>query len=265
MRMEEGANFTEHINTFNRVVSDLERIGSKVEDEDKDLLMLVSLPKSYKSLMVIVTCGKSSITSSEVQIALLSYDQREKRTSEESTSTGASDGQGLVVKSNHGGKGKKKKGKSQCHHYKEWSHIRRFCPKYKADGVANIAAKSAADSDSEVLTLCIMGMGDINIKSKDGGEMVLRDVRYVPWACKNLISLGELHDNGYTYHVDRDKLFMRVKKNKKLMLKGRRTRNNLYKVRVSIVPGGAEEKHDEAAGSAGAIGSDEGSDDGSCT
>lgn len=308
MRMQEGANLTEHINTFNRVVSDLERIGSKVEDEDKALLMLVSLPKSYKSLMVTLTYGKSSITSSEVQTALLSYDQREK-TSEEGASAGVSDGQGLVVKGNHGGKSKKKKGKPQCHHCKEWGHIRRFCPTYiKADGAANIAVKSAADSDCEVLVLAselfdevwmldsgssyhvtsnkewfstykpgdfgavyqvdgapqrIMGMGDIKIKSKDGGEMVLQDVRYVPRARKNLISLGELHSNGYIYRVDRDKLHMRVKKNKELVLKARRTRNNLYKVHVSIVPGGAEEEHDEAAGSAEATESDEGSDAGS--
>ena len=57
---------------------------------------------------------------------------------------------------------------------------------------------------------------------------------------------------------------MRVKKNKELVLKGRRTKNNLYKVHVSIVPGGAEEEQHEAAGSAWATESVEGSDAGSC-
>jgi hypothetical protein len=41
--------------------------------------------------------------------------------------------------------------------------------------------------------------------------------------------------------VDRDKETMRVKKDKKLGLKGRGTKNNLYKVHVCIVPGGGEE------------------------
>jgi hypothetical protein len=72
----------------------------------------------------------------------------------------------------------------------------------------------------------------------------------------------ELHGNGYVYHVDRDKLTMRVKKVKKLVLKGRRTKNNLYKVHVCIIPGGAEEEG--AVGLAWATESDEDSDAGSC-
>ena len=56
---------------------------------------------------------------------------------------------------------------------------------------------------------------------------------------------------------------MRVKKNKKLVMKGRRTRNNLYKVQVFIVPGGA--KQDEVmTGVVGATESGEDSDAGSC-
>ncbi|KAK1660668.1 hypothetical protein QYE76_048827 [Lolium multiflorum] len=84
---------TEHVNAFNRVVSDLARIEDKVEDEDMALLMLTSLPKSYKGLVVTLTYGKTIITSSEVQTSLLSYDQREKTTAEEAAA-GASDGQG---------------------------------------------------------------------------------------------------------------------------------------------------------------------------
>ena len=292
LKMQEGANLTEHVNAFNRVISDLARIEVKVEDEDRALLMLTSLPKSYKGLVVTLTYGKTSITSSEVQTALLSYDQREKKTSEEGASADASDGQGLMVRNNHGGK-KKKRGKVQCFHCKEWGHIRRLCPMYnKTDGAANIAHTPVDFSESETLALeselfdevwvldsgssyhvtsnkewfstykpgdfgvvyqvdgapqRIMGMGDIKIKTQDGDELVLQDVRYVPRARRNLISLGELHGKGYVYRVDRDKLTMRVKKNKELVMKGRRTRNNLYKVRVCIVSGGAEEEQDKAA------------------
>jgi hypothetical protein len=60
--------------------------------------------------------------------------------------------------------------------------------------------------------------------------------------------------------VDRDKETMWVKKDKKLGLKGRRTKNNLYKVHVCIVPGGGE----EVAGSTWATEPDEYSDARSC-
>jgi hypothetical protein len=75
-RMQEGTNLTEHVNALNRVVSDLEHTGAKVEDEDRALLMPTSLHKSYKSLVVTLTYDNSIITSSKVQTVMLSYDQR---------------------------------------------------------------------------------------------------------------------------------------------------------------------------------------------
>ena len=95
LKMQEGTNLIEHVNTFNRVISDLARIEVKVEDEDRAILMLTSLPKSYKGLVVTLTYGKTSITASEVTTALLSYDQREKKT-EDSTSAGATDRKSVV-------------------------------------------------------------------------------------------------------------------------------------------------------------------------
>ena len=131
------------------MISDLARIEVKVEDEDRAILMLTSLPKSYKGLVVTLTYGKTSITASEVSTSLLSYDQREKKTSEDSNSAGAIDGQAFFVKNNNGGKSKKKK--PQCFHCKEWGHIRRFFPTWKkANGSANVAA---IDEYSDTLVL----------------------------------------------------------------------------------------------------------------
>jgi hypothetical protein len=44
----------------------------------------------------------------------------------------------------------------------------------------------------------------------------------------------------YVYRVDMVKLAMRIKKDKRLVMKSRRTRNNLYTVYVSIIPAGEE-------------------------
>jgi hypothetical protein len=115
LRTQDGVNLIDHVNAFNRVVSGLACIEVKVEDKDKASLMLTLLPKSYKGLVVTLAYGKTSITSSKVQTALLSYDQREKKNAEEAASASASGGQGLMVGNNHGGKsGKKKKGEPQC-------------------------------------------------------------------------------------------------------------------------------------------------------
>jgi hypothetical protein len=59
-------------------------------------------------MVVTLTYYKTRITSSKVQTAPLSYDQR-KKTFEEGASVDASDGQGLMVRKNHGGKSSNKK------------------------------------------------------------------------------------------------------------------------------------------------------------
>jgi len=87
--------------------------------------------------------------------------------------------------------------------------------------------------------LSVVGIGDIKIKTQDGGEHLLKGVRHVPRLRRNLISLGDLHGNGYVYNVDRDKKTMRVKKGKVTVMKGERMKNNLYKVQGCIVGGGA--------------------------
>jgi hypothetical protein len=92
---------------------------------------------------------------------------------------------------------------------------------------------------------------------------VLKIVRYVTRARRNLITCGKLHGNNYVSRVDMGKLTMRVKKDKKLVLKGMRTRNNLYKVHVIIIPGGAGEE-EVAAGSTWATQFGEDSHAGSC-
>jgi hypothetical protein len=66
LRMQEWVDLTKHVNEFKYVVLDLARIEVKVEDDEKALLMLNLLPKSYKALVVTPTYGKRSITSSKV-------------------------------------------------------------------------------------------------------------------------------------------------------------------------------------------------------
>ena len=44
LRMKEGTPILQHLNTFNRILSDLLALEVKLEEEDKALLLLSSLP-----------------------------------------------------------------------------------------------------------------------------------------------------------------------------------------------------------------------------
>ena len=49
--MKEGAKVSEHLNTFNDILSQLESIGVKMDDEDKAVTLLCTLPDSYDNLV----------------------------------------------------------------------------------------------------------------------------------------------------------------------------------------------------------------------
>ena len=46
--MAEGSPIKNYIDEFNSIIFDLESLNTKIEDEDKVILLVVSLPASYK-------------------------------------------------------------------------------------------------------------------------------------------------------------------------------------------------------------------------
>ena len=44
----------------------------------------------------------------------------------------------------------------------------------------------------------IVGVGDVQIKMKDGQDILLKQVRHVPEMHMSLISMGRLDDEGYS-------------------------------------------------------------------
>ena len=68
--MGEGQKLQEHIDDFNKLCLDLENINIKYEDEDKALLLLHSLPKSYETLVDILKHGRDKLSLEDVVGAL---------------------------------------------------------------------------------------------------------------------------------------------------------------------------------------------------
>ena len=64
--MPEGTKISNHLSVLNGIVLELEVIGVKIEDEDKALRLLWSLPTSYKHLLPTLIYGKKTIDLEEV-------------------------------------------------------------------------------------------------------------------------------------------------------------------------------------------------------
>ena len=66
LHMGEGTNFLSHLNVLNGLITQLENIGVKIEDEDKAIVLINSLPSSYDTLATTILHGKDSIELKDV-------------------------------------------------------------------------------------------------------------------------------------------------------------------------------------------------------
>ena len=122
----------------------------KIDEEDRAILLLCSLPPSYEHLITTLTYGKETIKLEDVTAALLSYDMRKRNNAEE-----VAHGEGLLVNGGQGRKGyeagKNKKKKVQCHKCKRWGHIKMDCLDLSGSS-ANVATHGDdSDGSGDVL------------------------------------------------------------------------------------------------------------------
>ncbi|KAL0349993.1 UNVERIFIED_CONTAM: Retrovirus-related Pol polyprotein from transposon TNT 1-94, partial [Sesamum radiatum] len=66
LKMQEGFDLAQHVNVFNQIITDLASLDVNIEDEDKAMILLFSLPFSYKHLVTTLTYGKETIKVDEI-------------------------------------------------------------------------------------------------------------------------------------------------------------------------------------------------------
>ncbi|KAE8695213.1 Oxygen-dependent coproporphyrinogen-III oxidase [Hibiscus syriacus] len=70
LEMEDNHDLAQHVNVFNQIISDLAQLDVKIEDEDKAMILLCSLPPSYEYMLTTLTYGKETIKVEEITAAL---------------------------------------------------------------------------------------------------------------------------------------------------------------------------------------------------
>ena len=76
LKMQQGSDLTDHINVFNQLIANLGMVDEKIDDEDKAIILLCSLPGSYEHLVTTLTYGKEDINVDEIVTALLGHEQK---------------------------------------------------------------------------------------------------------------------------------------------------------------------------------------------
>ena len=79
LKMAEGSALDQHINVFKQIISDLNRVDVKFEEEDMTLILVNSLLESYDNLVsTTLMWGKETLELEEIIGALLAFNQMKK-------------------------------------------------------------------------------------------------------------------------------------------------------------------------------------------
>jgi len=122
LRMSESTPLKEHLDTFLSIIMDLENMDVKIDEEDKAIVLLCSLPPSYSAFRDSISYGKSAITLEEVKSALFSKELMDKELSARSSS-----GQMEALSTS----GRFKHKDLICNYCKKKGHIKANCYKLK--------------------------------------------------------------------------------------------------------------------------------------
>ena len=76
LRMNEGTAVLEHLIFFNKVISELLTFDVKIDEEDKALILLSSLPESHDHIFTTMLYGKDTLNLEEVMSTHLSNEIR---------------------------------------------------------------------------------------------------------------------------------------------------------------------------------------------
>src|SRR5438128_901247 len=176
-KLQEGGSLLNHLSTFKEIVSDLNAMEVKFDDEDLALMLLCSLPPLYSNFRDTILYSYDTLTLSEVYEALHAKEKMKLMVSSESSNM---HGEALQVrgrsekkKSNNGPRGKssngyrgrsKSRGKDKfCRYCKKENHDISKCYTLKNKEKRNGTYKTKGKFDEE---------GNASIATNDSTLMV---------------------------------------------------------------------------------------------
>ena len=105
-QMKRGISIDEHMNNYTKALTDLVNVDVKIDEEDKAVILLNSLPEEeYETFTLILINGRQTLNYSDVSAALVNYKVRRQDKLSSSEGTLA---ETLMVR----GRGSNRKGKA---------------------------------------------------------------------------------------------------------------------------------------------------------
>ena len=168
LKLQRGTTVAEHTSEFQNLVNQLASVDLRFDDEMQALLLLSSLPENWETLVVSLSnsAPNGKLTTSMVMDALFNEEARRREmgttdqsesqalVSEGSRERGRGQGRGHHRGTGRGRRRSQSRGRTfRCFYCDQEGHIKRDCPKYKAQDQSSEAATAviADEDESDVL------------------------------------------------------------------------------------------------------------------
>jgi cell division cycle protein 20 (cofactor of APC complex) len=100
-KLKKGTSMQDHMNAYTKLLADLVNVDVDIEEEDKALILLSSLPdEEYETFVLTLINGKASLKYNEVTGALVSYELRRR----DKESSGNASGEALTARGSQTGR-----------------------------------------------------------------------------------------------------------------------------------------------------------------
>ncbi|KAK3876705.1 hypothetical protein Pcinc_018517 [Petrolisthes cinctipes] len=186
LRLKEGGSVQEHIKTMTEIFNELSIIGDQMNEEDRVVHLLASLPESY-DMLVNALEANSEIPKMEFVTEKILHEERKSL---------VKDNDSISVKQEKAFYGKESRKTIKCHHCGKEGHINRNCWALKNQQTKQGAGSSGEKSNS----------AESKQEGDDGNESVgLLAAHAMSAYDKNVLANTWIVDSGATCHMCNNK------------------------------------------------------------
>jgi hypothetical protein len=164
LKMKEGMKIADHLNVFNTLICQLNSMDVKLDDEDKAVTLLCSLPESWDHFVTSISFSTTETLEFDIVVgALLSEEVWRKSSIETSTpkamvARGWSREKGEKLRGTSRSKSKGKKRKLKCWYCNKSGHLKKDCWKRQESKEDSKTEANPVESGpgmiDEVLSIC---------------------------------------------------------------------------------------------------------------
>ncbi|RVW24170.1 Retrovirus-related Pol polyprotein from transposon TNT 1-94 [Vitis vinifera] len=192
LKMAENASVAQHLNEFNTITNQLSSVEIDFDDEIRALIVLASLPNSWEAMRMAVSnsTGKEKLKYNDIRDLILAEEIRRRdadQIPEILIETEANLDQANKYNAGIVGKQVTLKGNAKALR-RRMKMILLILYRRGDFGKVYLADGSALD---------VVGLGDVRISLPNGSVWLLEKVRHIPDLRRNLISIGQLDDEGH--------------------------------------------------------------------